>query len=159
MPLDPIEYLEILSQERYRAIIIHVAPQQSRLLSRYVQTISKKLPGKYLDLLDKFIKSENLKKRIDNFGPEDLRKLLIEESKDSSLLVIDRPDFLLDTWRKREREDFFRMLTDQWDGYRDGMKSIIIICLQTSLEIENLHISDSLGNSRILSLADFNDIL
>ena len=159
MPIDPFEYLEILSQERYRAIIIHVAPQQSRLLSRFAQNITKKLPGKYLDLLDKFIQSENLKKRIDSFSPEDLRELLIEESKGSSLLVVDGPDFLLDTWRKREREDFFRMLTDQWDGYKDGMKAMIIICLQTSYEIENLKISDSLGNSRVFSLADFNDIL
>lgn len=159
MPLDPFEYLEILSQERYRAIIIHVAPTQSRFLSRFVQNISKKFPGKYVDVLEKFIESENLKKRVDKFGPEDLRKLLIEESKGFSLLIIDRIDFLLDTWRKRERKDFFRMLTDQWDGYRDGMNAMMIICLQTSLEIENLNLSDSSGNSRIFSLADFNDIL
>ena len=112
-----------------------------------------------MDVLEKFIESENLKKRVDKFSPEDLRKLLIEESKGFSLLIIDRIDFLLDTWRKREREDFFRMLTDQWDGYKDGMKAMIIICLQTSYEIENLKISDSLGNSRVFSLADFNDIL
>lgn len=159
MPLDPFEYLEILSQERFRAIIIHVAPQQSRLLSRFAQNITKNLPGKYLDLLDKFIQSDNLKRRIDSFSTEDLRELLVEESKGSLLLVVDRPDFLLDTWRKREREDFFRMLTDQWDGYKDRMKAMIIICLQTSYEIENLKISDSLGNSRVFSLADFNDIL
>jgi hypothetical protein len=72
--------------------------------------------------------------------------------------VIDRVDFLLDTWRKSERQDFFRFIKDQWDSYKDGMKAKLIVVLQTSQEIESLKILDSQGQSRIFRLNDFNDI-
>jgi hypothetical protein len=72
--------------------------------------------------------------------------------------VIDRVDFLLDTWRKSERQDFFRFIKNQWDSYKDGMKAKLIVVLQTSQEIESLKILDSQGQSRIFRLNDFNDI-
>ena len=89
---------------------------------------------------------------------EKLRGLLIDQSKGQSLLVIDRVDFLLDTWRKSERQDFFRFINNQWDSYKDGMKAKLVVVLQTSQEIELLKILDSQGQSRIFRLNDFNDI-
>jgi hypothetical protein len=38
------------------------------------------------------------------------------------------------------------------------MKATLVLCLQTSQEIEDLKILDSQGKSRILCLTDFNDI-
>jgi len=111
-----------------------------------------------LDLLEFFIQSPNLSENIDSFSPEKLRELLIEQSKGQSLLVIDRVDFLLDTWRKSERQSFFRFIKNQWDSYKDGMKAKLIVVLQTSQEIELLKILDSQGQSRIFRLNDFNDI-
>jgi len=64
----------------------------------------------------------------------------------------------LDTWRNRERQDFFRLLKSQWDSYKDGTKAKLIICFQTSQEIEALQILNSQGQSRVLQLSDFNDI-
>jgi hypothetical protein len=73
-------------------------------------------------------------------------------------LNIDRVDFLLDTWRKKQRNDFYRLIENQWDGYKDTMKAKLIINLQTSSELESLTILDSQGNSRIRELSEFSDI-
>ncbi|KPL80031.1 hypothetical protein [Levilinea saccharolytica] len=83
---------------------------------------------------------------------------MIQQSQGQSLLVVDRADFLLDTWRKSERQDFFRFVNNQWNSYQDGMKAKLIVGLQTSQEIEALKILDSQGQSRIFRLHDFNDI-
>ena len=104
-------------------------------VTQFCQKACKKSGGKYLDVLDLFIQSQELSESIDSFSPEKLRELLIEQSQAQSLLVVDRVDFLLDTWQKYKRQDFYQLLKDQWDSYKDQMKSRLIVCLQTSQEI------------------------
>jgi hypothetical protein len=159
MPINVIDYLTQLDQERYRAIILHTIPEKSPSLTQFCQKICKQKNGKYLDLLDLFIQSKTLSESIDSFSPEKLRGLLIEQSRGQSLLLVDRVDFLLDTWRRSERQDFFRMIQNQWSGYQDATKARLVICLQTYQEIEALKIVDSEDKSRIFQLTDFNDIV
>ena len=158
MPISVFDALISLEQERYRSVILHAAPEKSPSMSQFCQKVCKQTNGKYLDLLEFFIQSPNLSENIDSFSPEKLRELLIEQSKGKSLLVIDRVDFLLDTWRKSERQSFFRFIKNQWDSYKDGMKAKLIVVLQTSQEIELLKILDSQGQSRIFRLNEFKDI-
>jgi hypothetical protein len=158
MPVDAFQYLENLDQMRYRAVILHSAPEMGNAATRFVQTLCKRANGKYLDLLDLFIQGDELRSNIDSFNPEKFRALLIEQSKDAHLLCIDRVDFLLDTWRAAERKDFYRMIANQWDGYRDATRANLILVLQTSAELEQQKILDSQEQSRILRLSDFNDI-
>lgn len=158
MPISVSDALISLEQERYRAVVLHAVPEKGPSMSNFCQKVCKQTNGKYLDLLEFFIHSPNLSEKIDSFSPEKLRELLIEQSKGQSLLVIDRVDFLLDTWRKSERQDFFRLINNQWDSYKDGMKAKLMVALQTSQEIESLRMLDSRGQSRIFRLNDFNDI-
>lgn len=158
MPISVFDALISLEQERYRAVILHAVPDQSPSMSYFCQKVCKQTNGKYLDLLEFFIQSPNLSENIDSFSPEKLRGLLLEQSKGQSLLVIDRIDFLLDTWRKSERQDFYRFINNQWDSYKDGMKAKLMVVVQTSQEIESVKILDSQGQSRIFRLNDFNDI-
>ena len=158
MTLDIFEYFTQLDQERYRAVIIHAAPEKGPAVTKFFQKVCARAGGKYIDLLDLFIQNQELSERIDRFSPEKLRALLIEHSKGNNLLFLDRADFLLDTWGKRERQEFFRLIEIQWDGYKDGMRTKLIISLQTSQEIESLKIVDSQGEPRVLQLSDFNDI-
>lgn len=159
MSIDVFDYLSHLDQQRYRAVIIHAAPEKSPSLTLFCKKICERANGKYLDLLDFFIQSKVLSETIDSFGFEKLRALLIEQSRSQSLLVVDRADFLLDTWRNAERRDFYRFVNNQWDGFKDGMKAKLVISLQSSSEIEALKIADSQGQSRIFRLTDFNDIV
>ena len=159
MTQDIFDYLTSLGQERYRAVILHAEPNLGPQVSRFVQKVCASVDGKYFDLLDFFINNPDLSARIDSFGPVKLRDLLVEHARGTSLLVVDQADFLLDTWRRRERQDFFRMINNQWDGYKNDMRAKLIFALQTSLEIESLQIADSQLNPRVLRLSDFNDIL
>jgi len=159
MAIDVYSYLKSLEQERYRAIIIHAFPEMGKKLTIFCQKFSAHLGGKYMDLLDFFIQSPPLFESIDRFTPDKLRDLLIQQSQTTSLLVVDRVDFLMDTWRKTERQNFYRFVDNQWDCYKEGMKARLVFCLQTSPDIEGLFIQDSRGQSRILRFGDFNDIL
>lgn len=158
MPTSVFDALNSLEQERYRAVILHAVPEISPSMTHFCKKVCKQTNGKYLDLLGFFIQSLNLSENIDSFGPEKLRELLINQSKSQSLLVVDRVDFLLDTWRKSERKDFFRFINNQWDSYKNDMKAKLVVVLQTSQEIESLKILNSQGQSRIFRLNDFNDI-
>lgn len=157
--MDVLDFMRDLDQERFRSSIIHAKPEKGPAVTQFAQKICQLSNGKYLDLLTFFIQSKELSQSIDSFGPDKLRKLLIEQSQSCRLLLVDRADFLLDTWTRSERQDFFRMIRDQWDGYRDGMIAKLIVCLQTSPEIEALKILNSQGESRVRQLTDFNDIL
>lgn len=159
MPIDIFDYLKGLEQERYRAIILHAVPMMCPTLTNFCQKICNHSGGKYIDLLDLFIQSAELSNTIDRFDPEKFRHFLIQQSQFQSLMIVDRVDFLIDTWRKSERQDFYRLVNNQWDSYKEGMKAKLILCLQTSQEVEALKIYDSHGNSRILNLTDFNDIV
>ena len=158
MPISVFDTLAHLEQERYRVVLIHAVPEKSPSLSTFCQKFTKQANGKYLDMLELFIQSPALSESIDRFSPEKFRGLLIEQSQGQSLLVVDRADFLLDTWRKSERQDFYRFINNQWDSFKDGMKAKLIVGLQTSQEIEALKILDSQGQNRVFHLSDFNDI-
>ncbi|HLO18440.1 MAG TPA: hypothetical protein VK206_26645 [Anaerolineales bacterium] len=159
MPFDAFRYLEYLDQMRYRAIILHTSPEKGNAATRFAQSLCRKANGKYLDLLGLFIHEDELREKIDSFNPEKFRALLIEQSKGVDLLCVDRSDFLLDTWRREERKNFYHMIKDQWDAYKDGTTARLIVILQTSSELEQQKIMDSQDQSRVLRLSDFNDIL
>ena len=158
MPYDVFEYLTDLDQERYRAIIIHTRPESSALMSIFAKKVCEETGGEYLDLLNMFVETSHLREGIDGFGPEKFRKLIMEHSKTNTLIILDRVDFILDTWRRNERQSFFRMVADQWDGYKEGMRAKLVICLQTSHEIKSTMFYDSQQRTRIFELSDFNDI-
>lgn len=158
MPISVLDALHNLEQERYRAVILHAIPEKSPSMTQFCQKLCKQGNGKYLDLLELFIQNPTLSENIDSFRPEKLRDLINDQSKGQSLLIVDRVDFLLDTWRKTERQDFYRFIKDQWDSYKEGMKAKLMVVMQTSQEIEGLKILDSQDQSRIFQLNDFNDI-
>ena len=160
MSLDVYDFLAHLEKERYRAIVLHSVPEKGTYATRFAKKVCTRLGGKYLNLLDHFIKSDELSSQIDRFSPEQFRELIIEHSKEQAILVIDREDFFIDTWRRAEKKDFFGLIDrNQWDGFKEGMKARLVICLQTSQEILSLQTSNSQDQKRIFQLSDFNDIL
>jgi hypothetical protein len=159
MSSDIYAYLDHIGQQRYRALILHTSPDKSPMLSLFSKKLCEKTNGKYLDLLTWFIENPNYANQISSFNPERFREFLIEQSQEKPLLNIDRADFLLDTWRKKERKDFYRFLENQWDGFKDRMKAKLIINLQTSSDLESLSILDSQGNNRIRELSEFSEIV
>jgi hypothetical protein len=159
MGIDIQEYLTKLGQERYRSIIIHTKPQSDASLRHYACQIHDEIGGGYLDVLGYFIANSQLAAEVDRFSPDQFKALLQDKSKGQKLFILDRLDFLLDTWRKSERQEFYRMIHKQWNSFIESMGATLIVCLQTSDEIESLKIKDSHGNSRIHRLEEFNELV
>ena len=156
--INILEYIGDFEEQRYRAMVIHATPEKGPSMTEFSKKVCKSMNGKYLDLLEVFIQNKSLAEKIDIFSPEKLKDFLISESTSEYLLLVDRADFLLDTWSKNDRQDFYQMIRDQWDGYKETMKPMLIFCLQTSQELESLNITDSKGNQRVFRFTSFSDI-
>lgn len=159
MPLDIFTYLRSIDQGRYRSIVLHAPYQQSEMMSAFVKKVCQQSNGQYLDLLDFFISSPTLSSQVDTFSPEKFRELMVERSSNSRLLVIDKADFLFDAWRKLEKRNFFAMMKNQWDGFKQTTAAKVIIVLQTNDEIRTEANLSHQDPNRIVTLSDFNDIL
>ena len=153
------EYLTKLGQEKFRSIIIHEKPQSDNALRQYAGQIHEKIGGGYLDVLGYFLADTALAEEVDRFNPDQFKGLLQDKSKGEKLFIVDRADFLLDTWQKSERQAFYRMIEKQWNSFVGTMVATLIFCLQTSDEIEALKITDSRGDSRIHRLEEFNELV
>jgi hypothetical protein len=155
MPDELGAYLAALGQERYRAIIIHAAPAQAQALSQFARRAAERLGAAYLDLLGHFRAHQELAAVVDAWGPAELGALLTAQAAGQRLLIVDRADFLLDTWRKPERQALYRLARTQWDGYAPATQATLVLCLQRTSELEDLCISDSRGRPRVRRLEDF----
>jgi len=159
MGIDIQEYLTKLGQEKFRSIIIHAKPQSDASLRHHACQIHDKIGGGYLDVLGDFISDSQLAAEVDRFTPDQFKALLQDKSKGQKIFIVDRADFLLDTWRKSERQAFYRMIEKQWNSFIGTMGATLIFFLQTSGEIEALKITDSRGDSRVHRLDEFNDLV
>ena len=56
-----------------------------------------------------------------------------------------------------EYKAFLNMLIDQWDSYKDAMRSTIVFILQTSMEISDFKPSQLFELPRIHQLSEFTD--
>jgi len=159
MGINIQDYLTILGQEKFRSIIIHQKPQFDAFLRKFAGQIHEKIGGGYFDVLGYFLADTELAKEVDRFNPELFKALLQDKSKGQKLLIVDRADFLLDTWRKSERQAFYRMIEKQWNSFITNMGATLIFCLHSSDEIESLNIGDSHGDSRVHRLEEFNELV
>ena len=155
MPDEVASYLATMGRERYRAVIFHSVPAQAQALSQFTQRVAECLNGTYIDLLSHFLAHTELAANLDTFGPNELCTLLVELAVERRLLVVDKVDFLLDTWSKPELQAFYRLIRLQWDSFTPTMSAILILCLQRTTELESLDIMDSHKHSRARRLEDF----
>lgn len=156
MKIDFFQCLDLLGKEKFRSIIIYSDSYDA--LSQFALKAVRKYNGKLLDILDYFKKNKELASKLDVFDIEKLINLLKEVSATESFLFIYKMDFILDTWQKKEKDAFYRMIRNQWNSFFDGMNATLIFLLHTSDEINDIEILDSHGKTRIHSLSDFKAI-
>ena len=158
MGVNLLAYLDLLYQEKFRVLILHSAPEKSSELSKYVMKLTEYTGGSALDLLTYFSNTPELSSAIDLFGLEQLKELLVERSRGKDLLVIDRLDFLMDSWRKEEHQALYRMIQLQWNSFLENTRATLIFCMQSSSELDGLQIRDAHGRNRVIALAELNAI-
>ena len=129
MKIDFSQYLDLLGKEKFRSIIIYSDSYDA--LSQFALKAVRKYNGKLLDILDYFKKNKELASKLDIFDIEKLISLLKEVSATESFLFIYKIDFILDTWHKKEKDAFYRMIRNQWNSFFDDMKATLIFLSET----------------------------
>ena len=144
------EFIKSLSGERHRTFIVHNGPATGK--SKYARLFTEKVKGKYLNLLERFGKDEGRKNRIDVFDIRDLENLLVEEAKDTNLLILDNVEFLLNTWDDSGYDLLFHLLAKNWDSFKPSYRAVLGVFLITNREILDLELNTSKGETKVFHL-------
>ena len=150
-PVNLKEFIESLSGERHKTFIVHSDPATGKF--EYARQFAIKVNGKYLDLLEIFRKNSELKNKIDIFDIRDLENLLVEEAKESSVLILDNTEFLLNTWDKDGYDLLFSLLSKNWDSFKTSFKAVLGVFLITNRNILDLELNTSKGKTRVFHLS------
>ena len=143
-------FVHNLEGERFKNFIIHSSPLSGK--SKYARQLANKSGGKYLDLLKRFAKDEELKNKIDVFDIESLEKLIIEEAKEKKILIVDNVEFLINTWGEGGYDKLLYLLFRTWDSFKPSYKTTLGVFLITNNRILNNEKHTSKGESLILLL-------
>ena len=144
------EFMNSLSGERHRTFIVHNGPATGK--SKYARLFAENSKGKYFDLLERFGKDTELKNRIDVFDIRDLENLLVEEAKDTNLLILDNVEFLLNTWDDSGYDLLFHLLAKNWDSFKPSYRAVLGVFLITNRNILDLELNTSKGETKVFHL-------
>lgn len=144
------EFIKSLSGERHRTFIVHNEPATGK--SKYARKFAERVKGKYLDLLERFGKDAELKKRIDVFDIRDIENLLVKEAKDTDLLILDNVEFSLNTWDEDGYDLLFHLLAKNWDSFKPSYRAVLGVFLITNRKVLDLELNTSKGETRVFHL-------
>jgi len=131
------EYLDRPSE--YRSFVLYSHDWDKK--REIARKIADELMGIYIDLLSE--KINGLNPKIGLYSPMNLKRDIEGWSKyANTILVIDEIEALFDTWRKKEQEDFFKMIS-RWRP-----ESVILISIVINLSYEEL-----LGRDRVFRIS------
>ena len=140
--------------ERYRSLLILAEP--GRQHSGKAKSLAKGIGARYLDLLDYFEARPATCAIIDRFGIEGLESLLLGLEAPGELVVVDRVDFLLNTWREVQREAFVRLLLDQRLDTLERRAKLFIFFALDDVYLRQHELTNTRGEDRILKLSELN---
>ncbi|MBA3063702.1 MAG: hypothetical protein FP833_12270 [Atribacteria sp.] len=150
------DFVDMLLEERHRTFIVHSEPMSGK--SKYAKRFAKKIGGKYLDLLEQFREDRNLKNSIDTFSIKELEILLVEEAKDTNLLIVDNIEFLLNTWGEDRYDLLFRLIKEKWNSFYSSYEATLGIFLISNCKIMNMKLKTNKDKSRIFHLQELESL-
>lgn len=150
------DFVDMLLEERHRTFIVHSEPMSGK--SKYAKRFAKKIGGKYLDLLEQFREDRNLKNSIDTFSIKEIEILLVEEAKDTNLLIVDNIEFLLNTWGEDRYDLLFRLIKEKWNSFYSSYESTLGIFLISNCKIMNMKLKTNKDKSRIFHLQELESL-
>ena len=150
------DFVDMLLEERHRTFIVHSELMSGK--SKYAKRFTKKIGGKYLDLLERFREDKKLKNNIDTFNIKELETLLIEEAKDTNLLIVDNIEFLLNTWGEDRYDLLFRLIKEKWNSFYSYYKATLGIFLISNYKIMNMKLNTNKDKARIFHLQELESL-
>ena len=141
------DFIQTLKNNRHKNIIIYSDPMINK--ADFAVSLARKEGFKYLDLLAKFNNDTALKNDIEFFNFEKFKQLLIKESDNEKVLIIDRIDFLINTWDSNGYEKLLFLNNQVWNNAMGIYKSVLIFFI----DINNI-ILNSVDVERIFNIKE-----
>jgi len=146
------EYVEGQATERYRAFIVHGPAMSGK--TRLAHRLRDVLGAHILDLQAYFVGHPDLCARVDRYRPRDLERLLLALDASESLVVVDNPDFLINTWTSRHKREFVAMVDHRLHSPTVTDKTFAFL-IQTDPVIVRHTLTNTRGQPRILPIDAF----
>ncbi len=122
IPIDLQDLLRRQTTERYRAVLVTGLADCGK--SAYAKRLANALSARYLDLLSVFVDDGEISAKIDTFNLERLLDMLKTKAQGQKILILDNPDFLINTWDHRTRQEFCQRL-----GKMDSVQFPTVLCV------------------------------
>lgn len=147
------DYLNRQKTEDRRAFIVHYPARSGK--TQFARQVANSRPDVvYLDLQQYFIDHPPSSHQ---YGFSELKSLLLNLDVSESVVLVDNPDFLFNTWLKRDQSDFSNWLKIQLRS--PGVtKQTFVFFVQTDPFFERMDLENSQGESRILPLNAFESL-
>lgn len=146
------DYVAAQATESYRAFIIYGPAMSGK--TRLAWRMRDVLGAYILDLQAHFVADPGLCARIDRYRPRDLEELLLGLDVPQSLVVVDNPDFLINTWTPRHKQEFVAMVDRRLRSPSVTTKTFVFL-IQTDLAITGRELTNTRGQPRILPIDAF----
>jgi len=146
------EYLNRQNNEDRRAFIIHYPAASGK--TDFARRICETRQDAYLlDLQSYFLNHPELPPIVE-CGISTLKGILLSLNIPECVLVVDNPDFLLNTWSDEEKRGFLTWLRTQLRSPVDTDKTMVFV-IQSDDIIAAADIQNSYGQQRVLALNQF----
>ena len=146
------DYIATQATERYRAFIVHGPAMSGK--TRLARRMHEVLGAHVLDLQARFVAEPDLCARMDRYRPRDLEHLLLALDVPESLVVVDNPDFLLNTWTASHKREFVALVDRRLQSPTVSDKTFAFL-IQTDPAIVRHELANTRGQPRILPLDAF----
>jgi len=146
------DFIATQASERYRAFIVHGPAMSGK--THLAQRLRDVLGAHVLDLQAHFAGDPDLCARIDRYRPRDLERLLLALEVPESLVVVDNPDFLINTWTSRHKREFVAMVDRRLHSPTVTDKTFAFF-IQTDPVIVRRELTNTRGHPRILPIDAF----
>ncbi len=146
------DYLNRQNNEDRRAFVIHYPARSGK--TDFARRICESHQDAYLlDLQSYFLEHPELPP-IQRCGVSALKGILLSLERRERVLVVDNPDFLLNTWSDEEKRGFVTWLRIQLRSPADTEKTLVFV-IQSDDVIATADIRNSYGEPRVLALNEF----
>jgi len=147
------DYLNRQKTEDRRAFVVHY-PANSGKTEFALRVCAARPDACRLDLLAHFLEHADLPP-IEEFGPAELRELLLGFEVTQSVVLVDNSDFLFNTWSEKEKTRFANWLRRQLRSPGVTEKTFVFL-LQSEPFIETMNLEkNSYRESRVQPLNAF----
>jgi len=150
--LNLADFIATQATERYRAFIVHGPAMSGK--TRLARRMRDVLGAYILDLQAHFVADPDLCARMDRYRPRDLERLLLALEVPESLVVVDNPDFLINTWTSRHKKEFVAMVDRRLHSPTVTDKTFAFL-IQTDPVIVRHELTNTRGQARLLPMDAF----